>query len=116
MRSLQRLLTDQQKLRETWQRSSPDTSPKVRRVERGTAGTIVRFGRVDSVVQSDPTYGPHLTVYYRHAVGIPPQWQDSTLQPIRCHIAPGRQIADYSTDQIVRVLFLEGIVVAEPLA
>lgn len=115
MRSLQQLRTDQDRLRDHWRRSSPTAPQELRRLSGGPRPTSLRFGRVSSVVASDPTYGPHLMVACRHAGGTPPQWQESPEPSLRCYVAPGCQIVDYSPEAIVRLLFLEGIVVAEPV-
>ena len=53
-------------------------------------------------------------VEYRLASGTPPQWQASPAPAIRCFIPPGWSLNDFSADQDVKLLFLEGIVVAEP--
>lgn len=115
MRSLQQLLTDQDRLRDHWRRSSQIAPQELRRRGSGPPSSTVCFGRVDSVVSSDPVHGPHLMVACLHATDEPPQWSEGPAPPLRCHIPPGRQITDYGSDQIVRLLFLETIAVAEPI-
>ena len=115
MRSLQQLLTDQDQLRNNWRRSSQIAPQELCRHGSGPPSSTVRFGRVESVATSDPTHGPHLMVACLHATGEPPQWSEGPAPPLRCHIPPGRQITEYSSDQIVRLVFLESIAVAEPI-
>ena len=115
MRSLPQLLADQDRLRSDWRRSAQAAPQELPRQSGGPRPTTLRFGRVNSVVSSDPIYGPHLMVFCLHATDTPPQWQPGHESAIRCYLPPGGQIGDYSPDQFVRLLFLESIVVAEPL-
>jgi len=74
------------------------------------------YGRVDSVVSSDPDYGPHLVVVRQEWSGTPPTVSDSSALSVRCYPTPNRVVGDYSVDDYVRIIAARGAMVAEALA
>jgi hypothetical protein len=74
------------------------------------------YGRVSSVVGSDPTYGPHLVVVRQEWSGTPPTVSDSSAPTVRCYPTPNRVVNDYSVDDYVRIVAARGAMVAEALA
>ena len=74
------------------------------------------YGRVDSVVTSDPTYGAHLMVVRQKFTGTPPAVSDISGATVRCYPTPNRTVSDYQVDDYVRVAPGRGAMIAEPLA
>ena len=74
------------------------------------------YGRVSSVVSSDPQYGPHLLVVRQVWNGVPPTVSDGEGIPIRCWPTPNRTVGDYAVDDYVRIVAARGAMVAEMLA
>ncbi len=114
MRTLQQLLDDQDRLLSRWRQSQQIQSGSAARSASGTVVSGLQFGKVQSVIPTDPTYGAHLLVLEQTPSGHPPVWQDASRPVIRAYPAPGISVTAFSTDQIVRVHFLNGIIAVEP--
>lgn len=115
MRTLERLLEDQERLLSRWRRSREVPTWPTRGPGWGSSVTAVRYGKVASVVTSDPTFGPHVTVIGQVSSGSPGQWEDSTRPAFRAYAAPGLVITGFAVDQFVRVHFMDGIIAVEGL-
>ncbi len=114
MRTLPQLLDDQDRLLSRWRQSQQIQSESAARSASGSVVSPLQFGKVQSVIPTDPTYGAHLLVLVQTPSGNPPVWQDASRPAIRAYPAPGMSVTEFSADQIVRVYFLNGIIAAEP--
>lgn len=74
------------------------------------------YGRVDTVVTSDPDYGPHLVVVRQEWSGTPPTVSDSSAPSVRCYPTPNNVVTDYSVNDYVRIIAARGAMVGEVLA
>ena len=74
------------------------------------------YGRVSSVVSSDPDYGPHLVVVRQKWSGTPPTVSDESSPEVRCYPTPNHTVSDYSVNDYVRIEAAHGAMVAERLA
>ncbi len=81
----------------------------------GSVISVVTFGRVDSVVSTDPDYGPHLLVVRQQWSGTPLTVADSALPAVRCYPSPNHVVGDYTVDEYVRLSTAHGAKVAEKL-
>ena len=64
------------------------------------------LGKVTQVVNSDPTYGPHLVVQPQEYTGTPPVPADSIANTVRCYPTPNHVVADYVVDEFVSIQIL----------
>lgn len=74
----------------------------------GGADAAVFIGRVDAVVASDPTLGPHLRVVLVHLAGSPPVASDATTTGQVYYPAPGRAVSEYAVGEQVAVVAASG--------
>ncbi len=82
----------------------------------GLSASGVAYGRVTSVVTSDPEHGPHVMVRRQVWTGAPPVVSDGAGADVRCYPTPDRAVTDYAVDEYVRVVASAGARVAEKLA
>ena len=82
----------------------------------GTMTASVLYGRVNSIVTSDPTYGPHLIVVRQDWSGTPPTVSDATGATVRCYPTPNNTVSSYSVNEYVRITAARGAMLAEKLA
>jgi hypothetical protein len=69
-------------------------------------------GRVDSVVASDPEFGPHLIVAKQRVTGVPPSFADDTIASQTYYPAPGKVVDDYFADEFVLCCLMDGARIA----
>jgi hypothetical protein len=81
----------------------------------GGAMSLAVYGRVSSVVTSDPDRGPHLMVTRQAWSGTPPTVSDSSGPDVRCYPCPNHVVGDYAINDDVRIMVAHGAMVAEPL-
>jgi len=117
-RSLDVLRRDQEAILEgyrTSQSTALATLADQRVVDALTAGSY-SFGRVAQVVTSDETYGPHVWVVRQVWSGTPPVPTDAVLDQSRGYPLPGVDVTSFTTDQLVRMNYVSGAILIEPLA
>jgi len=81
----------------------------------GGSIALAVYGRVASVVTSDPDYGPHLMVVRQTWSGTPPTVSDASGAQVRCYPTPNHTVSDYSVNDYVRIEAAHGAMVAEAL-
>lgn len=114
-RSLDTLRRDQESiLRELRDRQAP-TETIALLPRPGQALPVALYGRVTTVVASDPDLGPHLLVRRRRWAGTPPTVTDADTPDILCRPTPNRTVGDYTINDDVRVVATQGAMVAELL-
>ena len=74
------------------------------------------IGRVSGVVSSDEELGPHLLAIKQSFASIPPTPSDAASNARVCYPTPGREVADYSADEYVLLLRVDGAFLAGKLA
>ena len=82
----------------------------------GTMTASALYGRVSSVVTSDPTYGPHLVVVRQDWSGTPPTVSDASGATVRCYPTPNHTVSSYSVNETIRITAARGAMLAEKLA
>lgn len=93
---------------------SPNSNGDVRVAASADGGTY-GFGRVDDIVESDADHGPHVLVIRQAWKGSPPVPCDSGAGPVRCQLVPGRSVEDFAVNNLVRMIYVSGAILAEPL-
>jgi hypothetical protein len=111
IRSREQLLDDQALLLEAI-RSPGEESVIPSVIRDGSAGAI---GRVDSVVISDATYGPHLVVAVQTFAGAPPVATNDAIAFQRVYPTPNRVVGDYVVNEYVQMLAMRGALMAGKL-
>lgn len=79
----------------------------------GTMTASALYGRVGSVVTSDPTFGSHLVVVRQDWSGTPPTVSDAGDATMRCCPTPNHTVGSYSVDEYVRITAARGAMLAE---
>jgi len=79
-------------------------------------GVVVRWGRVEQIIETDPDHGPHLSVVPQVFTGIPPVAGDASGKSVICYPAPNRTLADYQVGEYVKILPTRGAFIADKSA
>ena len=116
IRSRDSLRRDQQQLLAEYRRLRAPRDLVVQLPTPGSTTTVFLYGRVDQVVASDPTYGPHLVVAPQDVSGTPPVFSDSTAATVRCYPAPNHVVGDYTVNEKVKILAVRGAFIADKSA
>lgn len=78
--------------------------------------SVAAYGRVVSIITSDAEHGAHLVVVRLTWAGTPPAPTDAAGAETRCYPAPGRTVAAFSVNELVRLAPALGAMMAEKLA
>ncbi len=116
IRSLETLRRDQTEILSSWRAEERIQSEVAQLPRPGGVIAPAIYGRVSSVVTSDPTYGPHLMVMRQQWSGTPPTVSDASTPEVRCYPAPNHTVSDYAVNDYVRITAAHGAMVAETLA
>ncbi len=116
VRSLDILRREQERLLAQYRARRRTAEQVVQLPTAGPAAVVTSYGRVTSVVSSDPTYGAHLVVAPQQFTGMPPSISDSSAASLRCYAAPNRTVSDYSVNEYVKVLAAKGAFIADKSA
>ncbi len=116
IRSLEQLRQDQAAIFDAYRRERAAGDAVAALPRPGTASPIGVFGRVDEVITSDATYGPHLLVVRQVWSDTPPEPSDGSSPAVRCYPTPNNTVTDYSVDDYVRITPTHGAMLAERLA
>jgi len=114
IRSATKLATDQANLLASYRARQP-TQP-VGGAPVAPPPPTLQWGKVTSVVTTDPDHGPHLLVQGQTPTGTPPTFSATAAQPFRCYPAPGKTVTDYATDDYIRLTPTAAAVFVELLA
>lgn len=85
-----------------------------RQVDPAVASVL--WGRVEQVVVSDPTQGPHMIVQPQWYAGTPPTCQDAPMGTVVCYSAPNREVSDYVVGETIKLAASHGVLVADACA
>jgi len=115
VRDLQQLKRVQEQLLEEYkvqQEQAREAGP-TRSAAEGAPSWI---GRVSGVVSSDEELGPHLLVIKQSFANTPPTPSNAVSNARVYYPTPGRDVADYSEDEYVLLLRVDGAFLADKLA
>lgn len=104
VRNLDQLRRDQVALADELRRLKQHQAGIAQLPAPGTATTVILWGKVTSVISSDPTYGPHLLVQPQTFSGTPAAPSDTTGPALRCYPTPNHVVTDYAVNEYVKVL------------
>jgi len=113
VRSAETLRRDQAAILESYREELSPPLPLAERAGSVLPTVAVVYGRVSSVVTTDPTYGPHLMVVRQVWSGVPPTVSDGDAVAVRCYPTPNHVVGDYSVNDYVRVVSARGALLAE---
>jgi len=116
IRSVETLRRDQAEVLTSYREESAPRVPVAERSGAALPTAAVVYGRVSLVVESDPTYGPHLEVIQQVWDGVPPSPADGSAPAVRCYPTPNRTVNDYLVNDYVRIAPARGVLLAEALA
>lgn len=69
----------------------------------------IGIGRVDQVVTSDATFGPHLKIALQHFSGAPPVATDASTTLQVFYPSPGKSVNDYAVNERVGLMTASGV-------
>ena len=113
IRSEETLRRDQAEILSSFRDESAVRGDVVQLPRPGGSVALAVYGRVDSVVTSDPDHGAHLMVVRQAWSGTPPMVSDTSGGNIRCYPSPNRVVTDYAVNDYVRIMVAHGAMVAE---
>ncbi len=115
IRSVETLRRDQAEIMSSFREESAARGSVAVLPRPGGSIALAVYGRVASVVTSDPDYGPHLMVVRQTWSGTPPTVSDASGAQVRCYPTPNHTVSDYSVNDYVRIEAAHGAMVAEAL-
>jgi hypothetical protein len=115
IRSAETLRRDQTEIMTAFRADSAGRNSVAQLPRPGGALSPAVYGRVSSVVASDPDHGPHLMVTRQVWSGTPPTVSAASGPEVRCYPCPNHVVSDYAVNDYVRIVAAYGAMVSEPL-